>query len=278
MDELGVTARVGEPGDLEAEQSPGRGIGRAIGEGEAHALVIDESGSTLLAVHRPVERLLDEPLHRAHAARRDAQTLLHEPHPLEVIALPDAPDDVVVVDHDIGEEQRGMPVRVVVGEGHIGNRLDAGCVCGDGKERGQLLAVHLGVGHDDDDRSDGAEGNKPLLAVDDPAAIACRHRCRGHARGVTARIRLRHGVGIVQLPAQRGDEPALLLRGTRVLPDVVGVGDVPRDAIGRPTELLLDEEPLGDAPAVSAVLRRMRTTVYAVLHRLLADELLGFGG
>ena len=201
MDELGVTARVGEPGDLEAEQSPGRGVGRAVGEGEAHTLVVDESGPTLLAVHRPVERLLDEPLHRAHAACRDAQALLHEPHPLEVIALPDAPDDVVVVNHYIGEEQSGMPVGVVVREGHVGNRLDAGCVCGDGEKSGQLLAVHLGVGHDDDDRRDGAEGNKPFLAVDDPAAIACRHRGRRHARGIAARVRLRHGVGIVQLPA-----------------------------------------------------------------------------
>ena len=62
-----------------------------------------------------------------------------------------------------------------------------------------------------------------------------------------------------------------------MLPHVVGVGDVPGHAIGRAAQLLLDEEPLGDAPAVPTVLWRMRTTVYAVFHRLRADELLGLG-
>ena len=90
MHELRVGAGVVEPRDLEAEQAAGGGVGGGVGERERDALVVEEPRAALLARGRPVERLLEQALHRAAAARRDAEALLGEPGALQVVAAADA--------------------------------------------------------------------------------------------------------------------------------------------------------------------------------------------
>src|SRR6185295_13877992 len=59
---------------------------------------------------------------------------------------------------------------------------------------------------------------------------------------------------------------------------VVGVRDMPRDAVRRAPELLLDERPLDVAPALAAVLDGVQAAVEARGERGLADRVdLGLG-
>ena len=56
------------------------------------------------------------------------------------------------------------------------------------------------------------------------------------------------------------------------MPDVVGVGNVPVDRVGRATELLLDERPFEGRPALAAVFGLMQTADQAGLNRFRLDE------
>ena len=180
MDELGVGALVHQPRDLERQRAAGGGVGRRVGQRERHALVVHDPRAALLALQRPRRRLLQQPPHRADAARRDPDPLLGEPRALQRVAVADAADHGVVADLDVGEADRRMPVRIGVRERRVVDHLDARRTRG---RRGTASARRSVVRDDDVDGRDVAVGDEPLLAVDDPAAVAA-HGGRRDARGV----------------------------------------------------------------------------------------------
>ena len=94
-------------------------------ERERHALVVDDPRAALLARDRPGGRLLEQPQHRAAAARGDPEPLLGEPRALQLVAPADAADHRVLADLDALEAQRRMPVRIVVRERRIVDDADA---------------------------------------------------------------------------------------------------------------------------------------------------------
>ena len=184
------------------------------------------------------------------------EALLGEPRALEVVAAADAADHGVLGHLDPVEADRRMAVRIGVGEGWVVDDLDAVELAIDEEQGRQLLAVDEGVRHDDVDARHVAVGHEPLLAVDDPAALAAA--CGGlDARGIGAGLGLRDRVGVVELAAQRRLQVALDLLGRAAPEHVVGTRHVPRERVRGASELLLDEEPLDLRPTLSAVLHRM---------------------
>ncbi len=147
-----------------------------------------------------------------------------------------------------------MPVRIGVRERRVVDDLDAVERPVDEEQRRPRVRLR----DDDVDRRHVAVGDEPLLAADDPAAVAPLGP-RRDAGGVRPRALLGHRVGVVQLAAQRRPQPAVdLLRRAR--PEhVVRARDVPRQGVGRAPELLLDQHPLALAPALAAVLDRVQT-------------------
>ena len=124
-----------------------------------------------------------------------------------------------------------MPVWVVVSEGHVSDDLDAGRISGNGEQGGETMIALDCMCHDDDHLGGRTEGHEPLLAVEHPLARRGAMRCRRDPRGVASGLGLRDGIGIVELTAQGGDEPTLDLLRARRLPDVIGIGHVPGDAV-----------------------------------------------
>ena len=218
----------------------------------------------------------EEALHGTAAAGRDAEPLLDEPGALQLVARADVADDVGVGDAHVGEAQRRVAVRVVVGEDRVVDDGDAGGVGGygeQGRDARPVGSVGEGPGVDDEDGRDVAEGDEPLLAVDEPAAVDLRGGAGHHAR-VGAGARLGHGVRVVQLTAQGRVQPARLELGAGRAPDVVGVGDVPADRVGGAAERLLREEPLEVGPGVAAVLLEVEAALQTGLEGGAADALL----
>src|SRR6202012_493826 len=58
---------------------------------EAHALVVEDPAAALLAVRRPLHRLVEQPPHRADPVGGDPESLLGEPLALQVVATADPP-------------------------------------------------------------------------------------------------------------------------------------------------------------------------------------------
>ena len=165
--DLRVGALVGEPRDLERQRAPGRGVGRRVGQRERHALVVHDPRAALLARQRPRRRLVEQPPHRADAARGDPDPLLGEPRALQVVASrrrrrsrASSGDPTLV------EADRRMPVRIGVRERRVVDDLDA---------RRTTRSTRNSVGPesvsatDDVDRRHVAVGDEPLLAVDAPS-------------------------------------------------------------------------------------------------------------
>jgi hypothetical protein len=216
--------------------------------------------------------LLDEAPHGADAAGGDAEPLLGEPGALEIVPAAQPADHGVLAHLHVGEADRGVAVRVGVGEGRVVDDLDAVQAGVDEEQRGEPLAVHERGRHDDVDRRDVAVGDEPLLAVQDPAAAAADRGC-GDARGVGARLGLGDRVGVVELAADRGLQVALdLLRGT-ARKHVVGARNVPRERVRRAPQLLLDEEPLELCPTLAAVLGRVQAAGQPRVDRRALDPL-----
>ena len=185
--ELGVGARVGEPRDLQHQQPPGRRVGRRVGQREGDALVVPEPRAALLAPGRPGERVVQQPLHRADPARRDAEPLLGEPRALQVVGAAERPEHRVRPDLDV-EAQRRMPVRIGVGVGRVVDDLDPAAVRGHGEERRALRRDR----DDDDHVGHVAARHEPLLAPDPPAAA--RRAARPTSRSPTGPSRRRASV------------------------------------------------------------------------------------
>ena len=170
-----------------------------------------------------------------------------------------------------------MAVRVGVGERRVVDHLDAGSVGVDCEEGRKPVVAVDDVGHHDQDRGDVAGRHEPLLAVQAKAVGGALGR-RGDAAGVRAGVPLGDGVGVADLAAKGGEEVALDLRVGSVVPDVVGVRDVPVDRVGRAAELLFDQRPLERRPALAAVLGLVEAADEAGVDRLgldVVDRVLG---
>jgi hypothetical protein len=224
----------------------------------------------LLARRRPCDRLLEQAPHRPEPSRRDPEALLGEPRALDAVAA-DAADDGVRGDLDV-EADRRVPVRVGVRERRVVDDLDAGRGAVDEEERRPPLPVLDDVRHDDEHGGDVARGDEPLLAGDTEAARRALGR-RRDPRRVRAGVLLGDRVGVLRLAAQRRAQVPVDLRGTRVGKDVVGARDVPREAVRRAAELLLDGAPLDLAPALAAVLDGVQAAVEPRGDRRGADRL-----
>jgi hypothetical protein len=79
----------------------------------------------------------------------DAEPLLGEPCPLQVLALADAADHSVGPDLDVGEADRRMTVGIVVGEAGVVDVVDAGRCRLDQEQGRQAVGAVDDVGHDD---------------------------------------------------------------------------------------------------------------------------------
>src|SRR5207237_4429009 len=102
-----------------------------VGQGEGNALVVEDPRSTLLALERPSDRLVQEPPHRSAAPRGDAEALLRKPRTLQLVAAADVADDVVRRQLDIGEADRGVALRIVMREGRVVRDRNAGPIAVD---------------------------------------------------------------------------------------------------------------------------------------------------
>ena len=78
--------------------------------------MVEDPRAALLARGRPGDGLVEQPPHRAAAAGGDPEPLLGEPGALQLVAAADAADHVGLADLDVGEADRRVAVRVVVGE------------------------------------------------------------------------------------------------------------------------------------------------------------------
>ena len=191
---------------------------------------------------------------------------------LQLFAPADPADDRVRRHLDRVEADRRVAVRVAVGEARFVDDLDALGVGLDQEQGRQPLVALEQVRHHDQDRGDVAGGDEPLLAVQHVAAGA-RLGGRGDPRRVRAGVALGHRVGVAELAAQGGAEVALGLLGAGVGPDVVGVRDVPVDRVGAAAELLGDQRPLLQRPALAAVLGGVEPAGQARRERLALDPL-----
>jgi hypothetical protein len=170
--DLRVGVGVGQPRDLEAEQPPRGSVRGRVRQRERDPLVVHDPLPALLALQRPGGRLLDQPPHRADAARGDAETLLGEPAALQVVAAAQGADDRVVADLDAREAQRRVAVRVAVREQRVVDDLDPRRPAVDQEQRRQLGAVDEGLGHDDVHGGDVAVGDEPLSpSMRQPASV-----------------------------------------------------------------------------------------------------------
>ncbi len=188
--------------------------------------------------------------------RGDSEPLLGEPATLDLVAHPDAADDRLGADLDVGEANRRVAVRIGVRERRIVDELDAVGARLDEEQRRQALAAVDDVGDDDQHARDVARGHEPLLAGDQIAAAIGGHRDRRDPRRIGAGVGLGHRVGVAALAPQRRRDVALELLGRRVGPDVVDVRHPPVQAVGAAAELLVDEEPLEHRPSLAAALGR----------------------
>ena len=166
--------------------------------GKDDALVVDDPRAALLARDRPGGRLLEQPPHRAAAARGDPEPLLGEPRALQLVAAADAADHRVVAEPTPLEADRRVPVRIGVGERRVVDHARSRAA----RPRRGTASARRRQRHHDVDRGDVAVGDEPLLAVEPPAAVDPRRGGRD-ARRVGARVLLGDRVRVVQLAAQR---------------------------------------------------------------------------
>ena len=179
---------------------------------------------------------------------------------LKLVAAADAADHVGLGDLDVGEADRRVAVGIVVGEGRVVDDLDPVERGVDDEEGRQPVGAVDQVRHHDVDRGVVAAGDEPLLAVDPEAGVGALGGGRD-PRGIRAGVALGDRVGVLELAAQRRAQlPVDLLVGA-VRPDVVGLGDVPDDRVGRAAVLLLDQRPLDRASSPG---RRVRACMPAV--------------
>src|SRR3954471_15673192 len=111
VDDLGIGAGVDQARHLERQQAPGGSVRGGVRQRERHALVVHDSPPPLLTRERPGRGVLDQPPHRADAARGDPEALLGEPGALEVVAAAGPADHGVVRHLDAGEADRRVAVR-----------------------------------------------------------------------------------------------------------------------------------------------------------------------
>ena len=176
---------------------------------------------------------------------------------------PTAPSTASSGTSTAGEADGRVAVRVGVGERRVVDDLDAGRAGLDEEQRREPLAVLDHVRDHDVDGRDVARRHEPLLAVDAEAARRCARAVVAIPDGSEPGVLLGHRVGVLRLAAQAGPQPAVDLLGRAVGEHVVGRRDVPREAVRRAAELLLDERPLDVAPALAAVLDRVQAAVQA---------------
>ena len=205
------------------------------------------------------------------------EPLLGEPAALERLTVADPADDRVSFDLYIRETDRGMAVRVVVGELGVIDKLDARRVGRDQEQRRELVGTVDHVGHHDQHPGDVTGGDEPLLAVDPPAAVG-RVSGRGDPGGIRAGLGLGDGVCVATLAAKRGRDVALDLLRRALEQHVVDVRDVPVQAIGDAPELFVDEEPLEHRPPLAAVLDRDAAALQPRRDRGLFDPVEGVLG
>ena len=87
--ELRVGAVVDQLRHLVGQQPAGGGVGGGVGERERDALEVEDARAALLALQRPGDGLVEQPPHRADAARGDVDALLDEPRVLQLAAAAD---------------------------------------------------------------------------------------------------------------------------------------------------------------------------------------------
>ena len=117
MHELGVGAGVGELGDVARQQLHREARAGGVGERERDALEVHDARPELLALEGPGRADLEQPLHRADAARGDVHALLDEPLVRERVARADGAEALAVGQLDAFEAHVGWPTGKVCVKG-----------------------------------------------------------------------------------------------------------------------------------------------------------------
>ncbi len=212
MQGLGAQAFVRVASDP-VEQRPARGdLGRAVGEHELDALILEDGTAELDAVQGEVGRQPQAALGSAQAARRDHQPLLHEPFLGQVHALAKAAQDLAGRHVHILERE----LRMLEDEGvHIArDALDAHArrILVDKEQREEPGSAVGDARQHDQEVGDVADGDVPFLAVDD-IAVTSRDGRGLDGRRVGAGTGFGHGEGVAPPPlATRSQVFLALLR------------------------------------------------------------------
>ena len=270
--DLGVRARIGEPGRLPREQASRRGIRGGIGEREGHTLEVVDPLAELDALGGPRHGQLEQSLHGPRTPGADVDALLDEPLVRQLVRRSDRTQDGRGRDPDIGQDELRVPVGEGVGVVGVVLHDDARRVVVHQEQRRQALVAI------DDDRVEDHEvgvvgaGDEPLLPVEHVLAgrgVADRRRCEGPGigSGTVFRDRIRARPFAAQA---RVEIPGALL-GRAVDQRVVGARDErPQPAGGLP-ELLMDQHLLEDRPALATKLVWERATLKARVERRTPD-------
>ena len=253
---LAVGAAFGHlPGDLVGVGPVDRDVHRAVRQHPLHQLEVRDRGTELLALHRPVTGQPQGTLGGARRAGGDHQAFLGEPGPGDVVALAEPAQHRVFGDRDVGEGELGVLVDEGVHEARHPGHLDARCVLVD-EEEGRL-PVGARRGEDDHEVGVVADGDEPLLAVEQPAIGGLGRGGRQVLR-VGARTGFGHRVAVAALAADDGFEVARALCGGA---EAQGVGGAPHgvpQGAGELPQLLLDDGLFQDGePGAAPLLRHV---------------------
>ena len=261
---LVVVVLVDLPSGVEHEQPELRELRVRVGDVALHELLVGEDAAGRLPAERALAHHVDRPLghpDRPHGVvdASTAETGLrdHEGLPLATEQRFIRHPDILVVD----EGMRALVQRVPP-EADVALDVHAGRVGRDQEHRHALVRAHIGVRHrhDDEERRRLGVRREVLPAVDDPLA-AVLDRPGLEQRRVGAGVRFGHRVGGEHLAVEQRLEIALLLLGSPVVGDDLGVAGVRRLTAEhdrrplRPTEDLVEQCQLQLAVTLTAQLR-----------------------